>query len=154
MRINIFNKVSHAVESVKNIGIPIPITSKMIAKILQFNESTIEARGIHDMEVIIEDNFISITGKVKKLFFTIPFTLKLVPNKTENRSIYFEVTNMTPLNLNWIKHRIFNKPPYVQYENKIIQLNLDGFEKIKSIPVGKVQKLRIEKNKIWVTLGV
>lgn len=42
IRISIYNNVTNAVESVKNIGIPIPITSKMIAKVLQINELEIK----------------------------------------------------------------------------------------------------------------
>jgi hypothetical protein len=61
---------------------------------------------------------------------------------------------MTPLNQDWIKKKLFNKPPFVNYQNGLLQIDLNGFEKVKAIPVGEIREFKIEDNKMLVRIGL
>lgn len=152
---NIFKKASEfAGEVLKEKGISVPITSNMFSGILQSQTEKFEFEGIYDLEVLFIDNYIKITGNAKKLLLKIPFKIELAPSKAEQRMVKFKIRSMTPLNQDWIKKKIFNKQPFVNYENELLQIDLNGFEKVKAIPIGQIQDFKIEEDKMWVRIGL
>ncbi|MDT0160657.1 hypothetical protein [Bacillus sp. AG4(2022)] len=138
----------------KDKNISIPITSGMFSWMLESQTEKIESEGLYNIEVVFRDNHIRITGTAKKLLLKIPFSIVLTPSSAEKRIIKFDTGSMTPLNHDWIKKKIFNNPPYVNFENDLLHINLNGFEKVRAIPVGQILDFKIEDDKMWVRLGL
>lgn len=61
---------------------------------------------------------------------------------------------MTPLNQDWIKKKVFNKLPFANYENELLQIDLNTFETVKKFPIGQIRDFKIEDDKMWVKIGL
>jgi hypothetical protein len=88
------------------------------------------------------------------MLMSINFSIKLLPKSASGRVITFEVVEMKPLNQDWIKKRVFNKPTILSYENNHISIDLNEIDNIKKIPVGKIKSFCVKENKLFVGLGV
>lgn len=148
---NLFQKAGGIL---KDKSIPIPITSGMFSWMLETQTEKIEAEGLYEVEVLFRDNYIQVSGIAKKLLLKIPFSIELIPSSAEQRIIKFDIRSITPLNHDWIKKKIFNKPPYVNFENDLLHINLNGYEKVRAIPVGQIVDFKIEDDKMWVRIGL
>jgi hypothetical protein len=149
------NFIKNAIKSTGEVikdGISVPITSKMFSSILKNQTEKIEDEGIYNIEVLFIDNYIKVTGNTKKLLLNIPFKIELVPSIAEQRTIKFEIRSMTPLNQDWIKKKIFNKPPFVSYENELLQIDLNAFETVKEFPLGQIRDFKIKDDKMWMKI--
>lgn len=133
-------------------GICIPITSDTLMHILQ--KQVNQNDKIYNLEIIFQNDFIRISGIAKKLLVKIPFTLDLKPLKSEKRLLYFEVKQIKPLNQEWIKSKVLNKPPLLTYIKGNMKLDLNGVEKIRAISIGNIQSFEIKDRKLWVKIGI
>jgi hypothetical protein len=134
-------------------GLPIPITADMLLWMFR-NQKNDERESIHNIDVVFKDDFIRISGLVKKLLIQIYFEIDLKPLKAEKRILCFQVLRMKPLNQGWIKGKIFNRPPFLSYEDDILKINLDGVEKVRAVRVGNIKDFEIRSGKLWVKVGV
>ncbi|MDF0728891.1 hypothetical protein PY093_19960 [Cytobacillus sp. S13-E01] len=130
--------------------VQIPINSEMILYILKKQE----IEGISNLDVTITDDLMKISGIAKKMLLSIDFSFDLKPKSTSGRVITFEVVGMKPLNQEWIKNRVFNKPKVLSYHSNCISIDINEIESIKNIPVGKIKGFSIKDNKLLVGLGV
>ncbi|UOO43806.1 hypothetical protein I0292_26525 (plasmid) [Priestia megaterium] len=133
-------------------GIYVPITADMLRLILQ--KQVNKNDKIYNLEVEIQEGCIRVNGIVKKLLLKIPFALYLEPVKSEKRVLYFEIKQMRPLNQDWIKIKVLNKPPYLTYTKGSMTLDLNQVKRVNSIPVGTIQSFKMENNKLLVKIGI
>jgi hypothetical protein len=47
-----------------------------------------------------------------------------------------------------------HKPSIVKYQNGLLQIDLNGFEKVKAVSVGEIREFKIEGNKMLVRIGL
>ncbi len=94
---------------------------------------------VKDTTLVIAKDGIIVTGKtlVEKFFIKkeVSFMIKLLPYKMVNREIHFKIEKFKPLNLDFLNKKIFNNPPYVTYDGKIIKIDFNNWEKVKKIPI-------------------
>lgn len=144
--------LAKAKEKLKDKGISVPITSDMLMQLLQ--KQIDQNDNIYNFNIVFKEDFIRFSGSTKKLLLEIPFELDLKPLKSEGRVLYFDVKNMKPLNQDWIKSKILNKPPLLVYGKGSTQLDLNQVEKIQAIPVGNIQHFEIREERLWVKVGL
>lgn len=95
-----------------------------------------------------------ISGEAKKMLLSTKFSITLQPVEVSGRKLSFNMVEMKPLNNEWIKQKIFNKLHSMVYNNGILTIDLNEIEKIRKIPVGKINKFEIKDKILWCTLGL
>lgn len=120
------------------------VKSSVFEKILE--RQSIE--GVEDLQVKIEEGLLILEGdtKVKKFGISknIHFTLSLKPVHAEGRALQFELKTMKPLDFSAVHKKIFHKPPVVTYDERVIQIDLNAFDKVKAIPIGHIKEIAIQ----------
>lgn len=118
-------------------GFQIPISSDNIEQLLRMK---LENR---DVKVKITPEHLVLHGEaeVKKLMFkkNVSFSLTLKPTRVDGRIIQFEILEMKPVDLNFITHKILNKPPFVEYAKRTIKIDFNAWDAVKKIPVGNIK---------------
>lgn len=71
-----------------------------------------------------------------------------------NREIHFKNEKFKPLNLDFLNKKIFNNPPFVTYDGKIIKIDFNNWEKVKKIPIGNIKNYELAEGKILLTIGI
>ncbi|MBM7690743.1 hypothetical protein JOC77_000146 [Peribacillus deserti] len=132
-------------------GINIPITADILKFMIQ-NKQPHES--IHKMDVEFYESFLRFSGKAKKFLMEIKFEIDLQPLKAEKRVLFFEVKEMKPLNQDWIKSRIFNRPPLLSYIEGNMILDLNQLEAVRKVPLGSIKHFELKDDKLWVKLGL
>ena len=114
--------------------------------------------GVEDLQVKIEEGLLILEGdtKVKKfgLSKNIHFTLALKPVQADGRMLQFELEKMKPLDFSAINKKIFDKPPVITYDERMIQIDLNAFDKVKAIPIGNIKKIAIQDEQFIVSIGL
>jgi hypothetical protein len=135
-----------------NKGVPIPISQQMIHELIKKTDQ------VTDTTLDIAEAGITVTGKteVETLLIKkeVSFMIKLLPVKMENREIHFKIEKFKPLNLDFINKKIFNHPPFLSYDGKIIKMDFNGFENVKKIPIGNIKKYELTDGKIILSIGI
>ncbi|WP_099363674.1 hypothetical protein [Fredinandcohnia onubensis] len=147
---SILEKVKQHVNKIDK-GVPIPITENMIHELIKKTDK------VKDTNLLIANDGITLTGKieVEKLFNKeVSFKIVLLPVKMENREIHLKIKNFKPLNLNFLNKKIFNNPPYLSYDGKLITINLNNLEKVKRVPIGNIKKYKLTDGKMIVSIGI
>ncbi|SOC09147.1 hypothetical protein SAMN05880501_105186 [Ureibacillus xyleni] len=149
------NKIKAGISKVvEQKGITISITADILNNLI--NRYPIDS--ITNSKVEIEDGIVQLSGttKIKKfgLEKEIDFTLFLRPINVEKRNLQLELVNMKPINIDQINKKVLQRPPILTYEKSIISIDLNGIEAVRKIPVGNVQQLDVEDNKIIVGIGI
>lgn len=149
-----FKKLKGTLKSVATEkAVPIPITADrllwMFRKGIQEQEEE-----IRNLDVSLRGGTVCISGLTKKLLLQVYFEIDLKPLKAEHRTLYFTVPYMKPFNQEWMKRKVLNKPPYTVYEDRMLKMNLDEIDTIKSIPVGSIKHFEIRDEKLWVKIGM
>lgn len=139
-------------EKLKDKGIPVLITSDMLMYLLK--KQIDQNDKVYNLNITFKEDFIRFSGVTKKLLIEIPFELDLKPLRSEGRVLYFDVKNMKPLNHDWIKSKVLNKPPLLVYTNESTKLDLNQVEKMQEIPIGNIQHFEIKEGKLWIKLGL
>lgn len=145
--VSLFSKVKRKVDEK---FISFPVSSNMILRLIKQNH----IQEIRNIKVSIEEETLIITGELIKWILIIPFTIELKPVHFENRKVSFEIIKMTPLNHNWLKNKIFNKPPEVTFMDNRICINLNEIARIKAIPIGTIKKIEVKNNKLLIGIGM
>lgn len=114
--------------------------------------------GVEDLQVKIEEGLLILEGdtKVKKFGISknIHFTLSLKPVHAEGRALQFELKKMKPLDFSTVHKKIFHKPPVVTYDERVIQIDLNAFDKVKAIPIGHIKEIAIQDEQFIVSIGL
>ncbi|MDW7616798.1 hypothetical protein SC499_19280 [Peribacillus simplex] len=133
-------------------GIPITVTEAMIEKILR-----LKSYG-QDIKVEITPKHIVLSGttEVKKMMLkkNVAFRITLKPVHVEKRTISFELVEMEPIDRNFINRRIFNKPPFFEFENRTVKMNINAWNIVRKIPVGTIKSYELVEGalKMKITL--
>ena len=135
-------------------AVDLPLNASVFEKILE--RQSIE--GVEDLQVKIEEGLLILEGdtKVKKfgLSKNIHFTLALKPVQADGRMLQFELEKMKPLDFSAINKKIFDKPPVITYDERMIQIDLNAFDKVKAIPIGNIKKIAIQDEQFIVSIGL
>lgn len=135
-------------------AVDLPLNASVFEKILE--RQSIE--GVEDLQVKIEEGLLILEGdtKVKKfgLSKNIHFTLSLKPVHAEGRALQFELKKMKPLDFSTVHKKIFHKPPVVTYDERVIQIDLNAFDKVKAIPIGHIKEIAIQDEQFIVSIGL
>ncbi|MCP8970951.1 hypothetical protein [Ectobacillus ponti] len=142
-----------AADAIEAGGIPIPVTADMLLMLFRAGTKQEKANEIHNLDVTFREDTVSISGFTRKMLMEIQFELQLKPVKAKDRTLYFEVVKMKPLNQNWIKNLVLNHPPVTVYEHGLLEVDLNHFETIRKIKVGNIQGFEVREQKIWITVG-
>ncbi|MDV7765969.1 hypothetical protein [Peribacillus sp. CSMR9] len=133
-------------------GIPITVTEAMIEKILRM-----KSYG-QDIKVEITPKHIVLSGtmEVKKMMLkkNVAFRITLKPLHVEKRTILFELVEMEPIDRNFINQRIFNKPPFFEFENRTIKMNVNAWNIVRKIPVGTIKSYELVEGALKMKLSI
>ncbi|MBM7703700.1 hypothetical protein [Metabacillus iocasae] len=141
-----------AKKTMNDSGMKIPITSNMMTRLLKMK--TEEHKQLKELTVSFEGSSLCIKGMMNKLFIDIPFEIKLYPIKADKRTLHFHIHYLKPTNAEWLKKRIFHKPPFMLYQQDSFELDLNQMKKISIIPIGTIKHFEIKDEKLWVTIGL
>ncbi|MBP1950507.1 hypothetical protein [Virgibacillus litoralis] len=133
-------------------GVNLPISSNLLLRV--FEKRLAQQNSVQDLSISMEDDLIRISGVAKKLFFNMYFEIDLKPMYADKRLLYFQINRITPLNLGWLKSKIFNRPPFLNYKKDMIMIDLNCINRIRDIPVGNVKGFNVIGDKLWVKLGL
>ncbi|MBS2968466.1 hypothetical protein J9317_06795 [Metabacillus sp. KIGAM252] len=148
-----FTKFKERLAVVSEHGLGVPITSQMLEKAIQM-----KAKDVQDVKVEIVGHLIILHGRitVTKMMMKkdIVFSVTLKPISLEGRTILMELEDVKPLNISLINRGILNKPPFAEYRQKMIKLDLNAWEKIKNVPFGKLKSFEMKKDAILVRVWI
>lgn len=115
-------------------------------------------KNIENLQILIRKELLILKGdtkiKVIGISTSVHFELFLKPIKTKERTVYFELKDAKPFLLDFFPSIAFKKIPIVSYENRIIQVNLEKLDLIKSIPFGFIKEMFIQDGQFILTIGL
>ncbi|MET3322247.1 hypothetical protein [Peribacillus butanolivorans] len=133
-------------------GLPITLTASMLERIIKMKS------GEQDVKVEITPKHIVLFGttEVKKMMFkkNVPFRITLKPVHVEKRTISFELVEMRPIDRNFINQKIFNRPPFFEFENRMIKMNFNAWNIVKRIPVGTIKSYELAEGALKIKLSL
>jgi S-adenosylmethionine synthetase len=130
--------------------ITIPITEPMLIRAVNRRK----IKGVTNLTVRLIKDKIVVSGAAKKLRITINFCIEFQPLKAKNRILSLKLVGTKPFNQEWIINKVLNKYPYFHYQKGIIQIDLNQFEKAKSIRFGNVKHFEVRDEKLWIGIGI
>ncbi len=136
--------ISRVVQTANEQTVRLPITAAMLQYLLEKKP----INGIEKLEGRIADGAVLIQGKA----LSIPFRICLKSQRAEGRVLHFEVAAFTPANLEIVKKKAFDQPPFVSYASGIVALNLNGLEAVKKVLVSSINLIEIKNDKLWIDL--
>ncbi|MFF2290615.1 hypothetical protein [Peribacillus butanolivorans] len=133
-------------------GLPITLTASMLERFIKMKS------GEQDVKVEITPKHIVLFGttEVKKMMFkkNVPFRITLKPVHVEKRTISFELVEMRPIDRNFINQKIFNRPPFFEFENRMIKMNFNAWNIVKRIPVGTIKSYELAEGALKIKLSL
>ncbi|MGE1163698.1 hypothetical protein ACQJ0Y_10500 [Peribacillus simplex] len=84
----------------------------------------------------------------------VAFRITLKPLHVEKRTISFELVEMEPIDRNFINQRIFNKPPFFEFENRTIKMNVNAWNIVRKIPVGTIKSYELVEGALKMKLSI
>ncbi|MED3690329.1 hypothetical protein P4534_16255 [Peribacillus butanolivorans] len=133
-------------------GLPITLTASMLERFIKMKS------GEQDVKVEITPKHIVLFGttEVKKMMFkkNVPFRMTLKPIHVEKRTISFELVEMKPIDRNFINQKIFNRPPFFEFENRMIKMNFNAWNIVKRIPVGTIKSYELAEGALKIKLSL
>ncbi|MFE4427378.1 hypothetical protein ACFRH9_09790 [Peribacillus butanolivorans] len=133
-------------------GLPITLTASMLERFIKMKS------GEQDVKVEITPKYIVLFGttEVKKMMFkkNVPFCITLKPVHVEKRTISFELVEMRPIDRNFINQKIFNRPPFFEFENRMIKMNFNAWNIVKRIPVGTIKSYELAEGALKIKLSL
>jgi hypothetical protein len=106
---------------------------------------------ITGLNVSSENGCLIISGNV---FLLIPFSIKLKPLRAVDRRVVFEVVSFGPLNLEFLKKRLFRNSALCHYANNQLTIDFDNIPLLKKIPLLKIKEVTLGDKTIKFKLGV
>ncbi|MGE7761551.1 hypothetical protein [Peribacillus sp. NPDC097895] len=133
-------------------GIPIKVTASMLERIINMksNEQKIK------VEITPKHIVLWGTTEVKKMMFkkNVPFRITIKPVHVDNRTISFELVEMKPIDRNFINHKIFNRPPFFEFENRMIKMNVNAWNIVRKIPVGTIKSYELVEGALKLKISL
>lgn len=146
------NKFKEKLSNISTNGLDIPISSSMIEQLIKMK------LGKEDVKVEITSEYLILSGttEVKKMMFkkNISFSVTLKPIQLDKRTIQFEIVDMKPLDIDFISSKIFNRPPFLEYTNRTIKMDLNMWDVMKKIPVGNIKSYEMVEDAINIKLSL
>jgi hypothetical protein len=133
----LFNKLKENLTNISTNGLPIRITALMVESLIKMKSDQKDIK----VEITPEHLVLHGTTEVKKMMLkkNVSFTVKFKPIQLEKRMILFELVEMKPIDMNFINSKIFNNPPFSEYTNRTIKVDLNAWDIVKNIPVGNIK---------------
>jgi hypothetical protein len=135
------DKFIGTLKNVSTNGFSIPITATMLERFI------LKKSGAQDIKVKITPEHLILRGtmEVKKLMLkkNVSFAITLKPFKLEKRLILLTLVEMKPLNMDFINSKIFNKPPFMEYDNQTVKIDLNAWDIMKKIPLGNIKSYEL-----------
>ncbi|MEF2096393.1 hypothetical protein V3595_17145 [Bacillus sp. CFBP9009] len=133
-------------------GIPITVTEAMIERIIKMKSSGPDIK----VEITPKQIVISGTMEVKKMMFRkdVAFRITLIPVHVEKRMISFELVKMEPIDRDFINQRIFNRPPFFEFEKRTIKMNVNAWNIVRKIPVGTIKSYELVEGALKMKLSL
>ncbi len=141
-----------AKEKLADGGITVPISAAMLMRL--FQRQLKKQDQIQNLSIIFQENIIEVKGSVHKYLLKIPFQIKLEPSSANGRVLLFQIHEMKPTNRDFLKKRLFDKPPVTTYKDGQIHIDLNEIDKVKLIPIGTIKQFSIQDNKLRVKIGI
>lgn len=139
-------------EKLADKGISVPVTADILMRVLQ--KQVNEHDHLHTLTISFQEDVIRFRGTVKKWWLAIPFELDVKPLEAGKRTLLFDIDQMKPLNHEWIKSKVLNKPPLMTYQKGKMILDLNEIDNIRAIPIGHIQHVELKNGKLWIKIGI
>lgn len=147
----LFGKIiKSTADAVKMQRVTIPITSSMLEYLIMQQP----IKGVEQLRVVLADERLTISGRTKKLLIPISFTISLKPKEMEKRVLHFEVDAFSPADIEFVKRKVLNRPPFINYEPNVVTFDLNGLDIVSKVPYGSIHGVEIKENKLWVQIGL
>ncbi|MFJ7745372.1 hypothetical protein [Peribacillus sp. NPDC097295] len=147
-----FDKFKDKITKAATEGFSIPITSKMIAGLIE------KKTGEKDIDVHITPEHIVLRGttEIKKLMLTkkVAFTITLKPVQSDKRTILFQLVHMKPFDIKFINNKLFNRPPFFEYHNRRIKIDFNSWDVVKKVPVGQIRSFELVEGALNIKLSL
>ncbi|MDX6152295.1 hypothetical protein [Marinococcus sp. PL1-022] len=144
---SLFSSIKKRVTDAKENGVTIPVTEKMFLKVLQVKKmDNVDISAVH-----IQDQVLRIEG-VKNDSSQSRFSMLLEPSHASERTLYFTLKSISPLEADDVFREIFDRPPYFSVQDQQAGFHLEVFEPMKKVPYGKIDSYYFEQNKLKVVM--
>lgn len=146
------NKFKEKLTNISANGLQIPISSSMLEQLIRVKS------GKEDIKVEITPEYLVLHGatEVKKMMIkkNVSFKVTLKPIQLDKRTIHFEIVDMKPFDIDFISNKIFNRPPFMEYTNRTIKVDLNVLDIVKKIPVGNIKSYEMVEGAININLSL
>lgn len=61
---------------------------------------------------------------------------------------------MKPIDRNFINQKIFNRPPFFEFETRMIKMNFNAWNIVKRIPVGTIKSYELAEGALKIKLSL
>ncbi|MGE7603091.1 hypothetical protein ACQKL5_11355 [Peribacillus sp. NPDC097675] len=146
-----FDKFKDKITKAATEGFAIPITSKMIAGLIE--KKTGE---IIDVHITSEHITLQGTTEIKIMMLTkkVAFTIILKPVQIDKRTILFQLVQMKPFDIKFINNKLFNKPPFFEYHKRRIKIDFNSWDVVKKVPVGQIRSFELVEGALNIKLSL
>ena len=147
-----FDKFRNKWKELSENGVTIPIKPRMLEQLITRQS---ELKDIK-VEMTSEDVVIRGTTDVNKVMIkkNIAFEVTIKPVHIEKRVIVFELVKVKPVDLHVINTRLFNKPPFAQYSERMVKIDFNSWDIVKKVPVGNIKNYEMVNGAINLTLSL
>jgi len=136
-----FNILKEKIKDVSTEGLTLKLTEAMIESLIKIKS------GDKDIKVEIESQYLKLHGTtvVKKMMIKkkISYRILLKPVQIQNRVLKFELVEMKPVDIDMINLKIFNYPPFSEYSNRVICIDLNAWDLVKKFPILKIKSYEL-----------
>ncbi|MFG6119312.1 hypothetical protein [Thalassobacillus sp. B23F22_16] len=147
-----FNRYKEKFSDFTTNGVALKLTDAMLEELIRHKS------GEENIQVSITPHQIVISGTkvLKKLFIkkNISFSVVLEPIRIEKRMLVFELISVKPINLNFINNKIFNNPPFINYDDREVKMDFNSWEIVRSVSVGNIKSFYLYNDEIEIRLGL
>ncbi|HSO59124.1 MAG TPA: hypothetical protein VLQ66_12990, partial [Paenisporosarcina sp.] len=64
------------------------------------------------------------------------------------------IVEFKPLNVEKLKQKVLNHPPYLQYATNVVHIDLNGHPTLKKVPIGSIKSITIEDGEMNIGLSI
>ena len=110
-------------------------------------------KQVKELAIAFEGNQFVVTGKVEKMFVSIPFRIAMRIVEVKERVIRCEIADVKPLNFEFINRMFADRPPVMSYRHPELMFDLDAIEAVKEFPFGQLRAIQIEDRAVTIKIG-
>ena len=147
-----FNKIKNKLTNIATNGFPITISADTIQNFIRTKSSMPDVV----VEITHEHIVLSGTTEVKKMLLkkNVSFMVKLKPVQLEKRTILFELVEIKPIDMGFINNKIFSKPPFLEYTDRTIIIDLNAWEIVRKVPVGNIKSYELVDGALTINVSL